>query len=242
MRVLWWLREKVLGASPPPPRAMPDCTDAQQFAWLQPPADLRSAAAWDEYHYLHLTHGFGPPFFDIFSHDHELVGAMNRLRLRTVLCAGSGLAVEPLALAAAGFAVTALDLSERALHLIKSVTPPSGFTRSFFDDHELRPGGTIEWVCGDIIDMTCCPGPFDLIIERRTAQNYPDLSVILEPLVARLSPEGILFSQCHDGGWRPPNPRRHRVGDWLRDHGWPTWNGAGEKPAGRVAWLMTTTG
>ena len=213
-----------------------------EFAWLQPPENLRDASAWDEYHYQHLVHGIGPPLTDMFCNDRQLVRAMNDLQFRTVLCAGSGLSLEPLALAAAGFQVTALDLSARALRVIAQVPPTPDYISTFLDAHQLRPGGNVEWVAGDIIDVACCPGPFDLIIERRTAQNYPQLADILTPLIGRLSYSGVFFTQCHDGAWRPPARRQHRVGDWLKAQGWQSWTGDGPKPPGRVAWLCTTTG
>jgi 2-polyprenyl-3-methyl-5-hydroxy-6-metoxy-1,4-benzoquinol methylase len=215
---------------------------ADDLSWLDPPKNLRDASAWDQYHYQHLSHGFGPRLTDMFCNDRELVTAMQGLQARTVLCAGNGLSLEPLALAAAGFTVTALDLSARALHVVAHVPPSANYTDTFLAPQQLRPGGTVEWIAGDIVDPACCPGPFDLIIERRTAQNYPQLAEILTPLIGRLSADGVLFTHCHDGGCRPPARPRHCVGDWLKEHGWRFWKGNGPKPSGRVAWLHSTTG
>jgi 2-polyprenyl-3-methyl-5-hydroxy-6-metoxy-1,4-benzoquinol methylase len=212
------------------------------LSWLHPPKNLRDASAWDQYHYQHLSHGLGPPITDMLCDDRELVTAMNALQFRTVLCAGSGLSLEPLALAAAGFRVTALDLSARALHVIGHAPPSSNYTDTFLDPQQLRPGGSVEWVAGDIMDVACCPGPFDVIIERRTAQNYPELAEILTPLIGRLSSEGVFVTHCHDGAWRPPARPRHRVGDWLKKQDWRFWDGTRTKPPGRVAWLLSTTG
>ena len=247
MDVLSWLASRLFpwrSAPVPSSQGHRDTTPApvnDEFAWLHPPQNLRDGTAWDKYHYQQLIHGVAL-LTDMFCDDRQLVTAMNALRFRTVLCAGSGLSREPLALAAAGFQVVALDLSARALHVTAQVSHPPDYTSTFFDAHQLRPGGSVEWVTGDILDLACCPGPFDLIIERRTAQNYPQLADILTPLIGRLSPSGVFFTHCHDGAWRPLARRRHRVGDWLKAQGWQFWTGDGPKPPGRVAWLHTTTG
>lgn len=247
MGVLSWLESKLFprrSASVPWSRGHRDATPAparDEFAWLHPPENLRDAIAWDTYHYQHLIHGVGL-LTDMLCDDRQLVTAMHALQFRTVLCAGTGLSREPLALAAAGFHVAALDLSARALQVSAQVSHPPDYTSTFLDAHQLRPGGRVEWVAGDILDRACCPGPFDLIIERRTAQNYPQLADILTPLIGRLSPSGVFFTHCHDGAWRPPAEPQHRVGDWLKAQGWRFWTGSGPKPPGRVAWLYTTTG
>lgn len=252
MSILSWLvsrfRDRGPASEPRPQAAPADQAHAaagspgDDVSWPHPPTNLRDAGAWDQYHYQHLLHGVGPPLVDMFCDDRKLVSAMNALGCRTVLCAGSGMSLEPLALAAAGFTVTALDLSARALHMIAHVPPGANYAGKFLDPQQLRPGGSVDWVAGDIMDVGCCPGPFDVIIERRTAQIYPDLAEVLTPLIGRLSSDGMLFTHCHDGAWRPPARPRHRVADWLRAQGWRFWDGSGPKPPGRVAWRHLTTG
>jgi len=36
-----------------------------------------------------------------------------------------------------------------------------------------RPGGTVTFVTGDVLDRSVFPGPFDAIIERCMLQLYP---------------------------------------------------------------------
>ena len=57
---------------------------------------------------------------------------MRKLDLRTILCAGNGLSMEPHALAAAGFDVTAVGLSEWATEFMKKVRPELRELRRFF--------------------------------------------------------------------------------------------------------------
>jgi len=57
---------------------------------------------------------------------------MRKLGLRTILCAGNVLSREPHALAAAGFDVTAVDLSEWATEFMKKVRPKPEALRRFF--------------------------------------------------------------------------------------------------------------
>jgi hypothetical protein len=215
-----------------------------EFRWLDLPEDLLDPNGWDRYWNDQISHGYGPPIFDMWCNDRPIIKAMSEHAMKRVLCAGAGISLEPRVLAAAGFDVVALDFSPRALEIARAFRPDDTILRGFFDRSSLRPGGHLEYVVGDILDSAKSPGPFDVIIERRTAQNYqePELDRIMNALVARLSPQGVLFTHCHDGSWRPPAKRRHVTGDWCRAHGWPVWNGKEAKPDGRVAWLVTTTG
>ena len=212
--------------------------------WLHPPANLLDPTAWNQYWDAHLAHGLGPPLYDMVCDDRLLVRAMVEHNMTTILCAGSGISMEPRALAAAGFQVVALDLSTRALQIAREFPPSDDLFEAFLDLSSRRPGGRVEYVAGNILDPSVCPGPFDLVIERRTAQNYPDSerAILLTALAARLSPHGILFTHCHDGAWRPPGKPRHVTSSWCRAEGWAMWSGVGPKPHGRVAWPFTSTG
>jgi len=212
--------------------------------WLHPPEDLLDPNARDQYWSDQLAHGLGPPIFDMFCDERLLITAMSQHKMKRILCAGSGISMEPRALAAAGFDVVALDISPRALEIARAFPPSDGLLELFLDVGSLRPFGHVDYVVGDILDPATCPGPFDVVIERRTAQNYlePERARVLAALAARLSPQGILFTHCHDGAWTPPAEPHHVTGEWCRDQGWPIWNGTGTKPDGRVAWLLTSTG
>jgi SAM-dependent methyltransferase len=181
----------------------------------------------------------------MFCEDRTLVSAMFAQQMRTVLCAGNGISQEPRALAAAGFEVVALDISPRALAIAQECPLRDDVLECFLDPASHRPGGHVEYVVGDILDPAVAPGPFDVVIERRTAQNYPEpeFSLVLSALIARLSPEGILFSHCHDGRWRPPARPRHVTAEWWLARGGIIWDGESRpKPPGQVAMRYTSTG
>jgi hypothetical protein len=74
--------------------------------------------------------------------------------------------------AAAGFEVTALDLSAAATQLAQAIQPTSDHLSMFVDPASTRPGGTLAYVTADFLDAGVCPGPFDVIIERRTVHLF----------------------------------------------------------------------
>ena len=152
---------------------------------------------------------------------------------------------EPKALAVVGFQVVALDFSSVALSISASWEPKFKDLEIYYDPKWRRKGGYLEYVEGDILNPTVCPGPFDVIIERRTSQLLPEeqKAVFMEALAKRLSPEGILFCHSHDASWSPPEKPRHFTRTWFEKNKWNFWNGSpGKKPKGQVAWLMTSTG
>ncbi len=212
------------------------------YSWLCPPATMADPKAWDKYWHEQITHGVAG-FVDMFCDDGELVDVMRTSRFQSVLCVGSGLSHEPRALAAAGFDVTALDLSPFATEAVKGATPPEDHLRSLLGARALLPNGRLDFVTGDLIDGGVCPGPFDVVIERRTLQLYPqqDRPAALQAVAKRLAPRGIFFSHSHNGGWRPPAPRTHACEDWFAMHGWPR-RQRDTPVTGRVAWLFVSTG
>jgi len=71
----------------------------------------------------------------------------------------------------------------------------------------------------------------------------PQFSLILTALIARLSTDGILFTHCHDGRWRPPDTPRNVTSEWWLAHGGILWDGESRPtPEGRVARRFTSTG
>ena len=219
--------------------------DDADLSWLDPPSDPLDVAAWNQYWIEHVRHGLGPPLFDMFSDDRRLVEVMNAEGMKTILCVGNGISQEPKALAQAGFRVIGLDMSPKATEIAQGFEfPPEGF-ETFCAREMRRSGGIADFVVGDILDPAICPGPFDVIIERRTAQNYfsHNMDAILFALAERVGPNGIILSHCHDGGWRPPAEPRHVTASWFQKNHWKIWDGSsGQKPPGRVAWLATSTG
>lgn len=220
--------------------------DDDEFSWMHPPEDPGSAAGWDQYWDAHLAHrALG--FADFFCEDDALARVMDANDLHKILCAGCGVSMEPLALAAAGFEVTAVDISPRAIAIMQRVPQPDrgALLMHFSLGGRSGAGGSLQWEVGDLFDPAVCPGPYDVIVERRTAQVYDDArrDELLAALADRLSADGIFFSHCHNGAWRPPALPVHRNEVWFRDRQWQIWNGQSkDKPAGQVAWLQITTG
>lgn len=190
-------------------------------------------------------------FADRMSSDRTLPRMLARRGARTILCAGNGLSTESVSLALHGYDVTALDISSipaqsfvaslrRAEHPLPTIP---GF-RSREDgsftvetdgpiDPQLCPrmhqggeecpkgGGSLSFVVGDLIDPTISPGPFDVVIERRTVQLFPPAERLeaLERLVGRLAASGVFVSQEHQGAWRPGDSDSHYAKDWLKSRG-----------------------
>ena len=219
--------------------------ETDEFAWLLPPSTTSDPAAWDQYWKEQVAHGLAPPLFDMFCDDTELVEFMNRHVMTRVLCAGSGISQEPRVLAEAGLQVVALDMSPVALRLAQTWDPRPGESERILNPSLRRPGGTLEYVVGSIVDPSLCRGPFDLIIERRTLQLFApeERQAVLEALAARLEDGGILLSHCHDAAWRPPAEPFHATEAFVRNSDWAIFPGpSAVKPKSRSAWLVTSTG
>lgn len=214
------------------------------FRALEPPTDRRNPAAWDEFWDRQLALGVAG-LSDMLFNDRDLVGLMRRSDLHTILIAGNGLSLEPRALAAAGFDVVALDISPKAVQYAQQITLTESHLENMLGSDAVHPGGRVQFVVGDVFEPSVCIGPFDVVVERLTAQNYPDdtLGGFLTMLINRLSPAGVLVTHCHDNAWRPDAEPRHRTGDWLRAHEWVTFHRVPSvKPAGRLALLVSSTG
>lgn len=212
------------------------------FSWLLPPPTLADPAPWDQYWRDQLSHGVAG-FVHLFCDDGPLVDAMRLNGLKTVLCVGNGISQEPRALAWAGFDVTALDLSPFAAEVAREAAPPDEFLAELVGGREGGGNGHVQFVVGDLRDATCCPGPYDVVIDRKTLQlcSGKDRATTIRTVANRLGSPGIFFSQSHDGGWKPPEPPIHALEAWFRAEGWPTWR-PDAALEGRVAWLLTTTG
>lgn len=187
------------------------CDSPEDFNWMFPPSTVTDAAAWDRYWQDQLSHGVAG-FIHLFVDDGELVDAMRANGLRTVLCVGNGISQEPRALAWAGFDVISLDISPWAAEVAADAAPPDDFLARLV-------GGS------------------------STLQLWPeaDRPMAMRAVANRLASRGIFFSQSHNGGWRPPAPRKHALEPWFVAEGWEFWRG-NTPLTGRVAWLFTTTG
>ena len=184
-------------------------------------------------------------FVDMFCHDDQLLDAIRARGLSTVLCVGSGVSLEPHALAAAGLQVTVLDISAVATEWASQVSnTPKGLQRFFKPEH-VRPGGSLQFLVGDLTDPSICPGPYDVIVERKTLQLFPEgeRSGAVSAVVARLSENGLLLTHSHDGRWKPPASRRDPVRPMLERSGLHVTGLGAPLPAeGRVAFSFVSTG
>src|SRR5215208_3956911 len=192
---LRWLLSKL---ESPGRRALTRDLGPDEFAWMIPPRDMHDAAAWDVYWHHQAEKGrMGMQMSDMLSNSDTVISAMHANGLRSVLFVGNGLAVEPRHYIDAGFDVTIMDLSPFAMDTV----------RTAIAKNDLRG----ECVTGDLLDPSACPGPFDVIVERRTLQLFDDTERprALVALTNRLSPRGLFVTHAHLGGWRPGRPRAH---------------------------------
>jgi hypothetical protein len=150
-------------------------------------------------------------------------------------------------LATQGFVVTALDISAVPAEVMSGrpieAEPLANMHGS--GPAVLQPGGSISCVTGDLMDANVCPGPFDVVIERRTVQLMPehDRRRAFDRLVGRLSQRGLFVSQQHWGGWRPGEPRDHYAAAWLGESGFSSYRPNDDvQHESRVAWLIFSTG
>jgi hypothetical protein len=216
-------------------------------------------------------------FNEMMSSDPTLAAMLAMRGVRTILCAGNGLSTEALALALHGFDVTALDIStvpgdlmlgalqnpEHPLRRLSRIAVGADRTIAFEGSGPIDPqacpaihqnpeyppraGGRLRFSTGDLTNATVCPGPFDVVIERRTVQLFPDAERVpaIERLVARLANPGMFVSHQHCGGWRPGDPRTHYADAWMATQGFARHvrSTADTGTLGRnLAYLVFTTG
>ncbi len=213
-----------------PPRPQTHDVAADDLAWLVPPNDTHDPAPWDVYWHAQVARGFlDIQIFDALSRSDEVIAAMRENGLRSVLFVGNGLAIEPRRYIEAGFDVTIMDLSPFAIEMVR---------RAIAENQQRA-----ECVTGDLLDPTVCPGPFDVVIERRTLQLFDDgaRERALEAVTSRVATPGLFVTHAHLGGWRPGMPRTHPAEKWLRKSGWPSWV-PGTVLHGRAAWTYVSTG
>jgi Methyltransferase domain len=189
------------------------------------------------------------PLTNLLARPEGLAAEMVRYGLRTVLCAGNGVSAEPRILAAAGLQVTALDISPVATAFAETYRDPKvGDHKSFISPELQLPGGHVEFVVGDLLNSTICPGPFDVVVERRCVQWFGEheRASALSALSRRLGEVGIFLSECLDDafppelGWSQQGSGGlfHASEPWFREHSWDiVTDRPGPTLTGRVAWL-----
>ena len=218
-------------------------------SWPDVPQDVHDSAAWDRYWAAISAQrtflAMEVMFTEMFADKRALVHLMREANLSSVLCVGNGVSREPQALARAGLAVDVLDLSAEAINAAQRIALNDEPTAGAGDDVEDIPAGRLTYHVGNLLDPTISPGPFDVIIERRTLQLFGDEKArAIEALGARLGARGLLLSHCHNGGWRPEHPRTHFNEESFRSNGWTIRHSqpSAKDLEGRVAWLMLSTG
>jgi hypothetical protein len=110
---------------------------------LFPPKTMTDPAAWDTFWQDQLDIGYAW-MNDVICMDGDLIDEMRARGLQTVLCVGSGVSVEPHALAIAGFRVTALDLSPLAIQTASAVQPSAEFLDIALQGRSPRPDGNLR--------------------------------------------------------------------------------------------------
>lgn len=98
---------------------------------------------------------------------------------RRLLDVGSGLGVFPAAMAAAGWACTALDPDTRACAMIAELAG-------------------IQTLCGDFMTLPPTPG-FDLIAFNKVIEHVGDMPAMLARARLWLAPGGIVYAELPDG-------------------------------------------
>lgn len=244
--------------------------EAVESGALCVPENVHDAEAWDRYWRKQLEVGaLEQGVNDMMASDRQLVRRLIERGATSILCAGNGFSTEAFALALHGFDVTALDISsiaaaaQRAAFIdgprrLAGVTvredgtivfPPGPIDAQFVppihraENSHARGGGSLRHVVGDLCDPNVCPGPFDVIIERRTVQLFPaaEQAAALARLTGRLAPRGYFISHQHKGAWRPNEPRTHFAEEWLASTNFVR-EGIEFPDAARVAKLWLTTG
>jgi Methyltransferase domain len=190
----------------------------------------KDAQFWDEWWKVRLSDRSSDtfPFFPhplkdnprslfwLVNSDDLLAKVMSEHGFRTILCAGNGVSQEPRALAAGGFDVTALDISPVAVSWAEACHVDSRALGRFCSPELHRPGGRVEFVVGDLLDLTVCPGPFDVVVERRTVQSFAEheRSAALSALAGRLND----LSGVRQGEWAPGPALLDRPASRFRKH------------------------
>ena len=253
------------------------CSRRSRQVACSPPCDVHHSGAWDDYWKNQLKFGaMEQSLADDMASDATLPGLLSQRGARTILCAGNGLSSEPVALALYGFDVTALDSSAVPAEAFgRTFRNPEHPVVGFPDSScamtidALRPSRSHRPCvvpahapeCGSSAcrrrlsvvhhrrphESGCLPGPFDVVIERRTLQLFPEVERIaaLDRLVARLADRGVFVSHQHARGWRPGEARTHHAAAWLESRGFALRSGTapGESDsAARLAYLMFSSG
>jgi hypothetical protein len=217
----------------------------------RPPDDPRDVAGWDRFWRYRIDgeRPYGMKFHEEVTE--TLVVRLRELGLRTILCVGNGISLEPRALAHAGFQVTALEISPVATAFARDFAHFDEYLAHFFPKRDLaEPGSSVVYESGDFMDPSICPRPYDVVMARRVVQCFPDeqRDQAMQAIIARLAPQGVFISHDHNAGYVTE--------PWLREHGFHISQGWHESairadpdggflappPAKRAAWVLMSSG
>lgn len=199
-------------------------------------------------------------FCSMFSDYHKLVPLFKKHGYKTILCAGNGISLEPYFFANEEFSVTALDISSEANKFLANFPLNPSDLRGFYQENypgNKEPAGnfyqeeiskikSVKLVTGDIFNSDCCPGPFDVIITRKTLQCFWGKSGEktfegMQALLARLSPHGLLYVHTHN-----TDPWNDAMIEWVQSQGildYSDYNAdIGEKADQRLFYFWSTSG
>jgi hypothetical protein len=174
------------------------------------PKDLDDIAGWD--HFWNVRIPEQDDLFQFYDFTQSLIPALQERGCQTVLFAGNGISLEPRAFAAAGFRVTALDVSVRATdYAARFALEPAHLQRfAYFSAQrptsDLCQNAVVSYVVGSIFDEAISQDPFDVIISRRTLQLFPNERMLegMRLLFRRLAKKGVLINHTHNNypsGW-----------------------------------------
>jgi hypothetical protein len=125
---------------------------------LEPPADVHSPGAWDEYWRTQLKVGaLEQRFADWMSSDATLPPLLAGRGVRTILCAGNGLSNEAIALTVHGFNVTALDISAVPGQLFGAMLRDAERPIHRIPGFSSRDDGSVVFSATSTIDPELCP-------------------------------------------------------------------------------------
>lgn len=218
--------------------------------WRSPPENREDPKGWDWYWEERLKEEEPSNLFFYFEILDLLIPVLREFNLKKILCAGNGISLEPYALASAGFEVTSVDLSLKAIDFMKNFQFRDKHLERFFSKEECRDGGSVQFLHGDLRDEQLCPGPYDVIITRRTLQLLPEDKrwKALESLEQRLSHKGVFISHDHNN--------YNATGPWFESRAYNisvgTYKGEVKRQDGkaflsakegcRAAWIIRSSG
>jgi hypothetical protein len=169
--------------------------EKEEYIKIDNPAEY-----WNNYWQAKIASGAAQEHFFYFEITDQIVPLLRKLNLTKILCVGNGISLEAPALAYAGFQVDVLDISSAAITYLSNYQLTDKDLMNFYRADQYRPGGKIDYIVGDFTDINLCPGPYDLIITRRTLQYFTrnNFIAVINTLIARLNDGGVFINHSHN--------------------------------------------